>query len=265
MRALLTISCMVVAPLLPFAVGLAIGQDTCASAGRRLYLAIFPFATVFPEESFASTVVASSPSRDVDVGGGFDLLTQKLPEKDVVYPKSMKGNWICERSAVKVEGDTYQAESAYRCLGSKENLRPGSTEKFETRFIESPYFGASGVVLDRGFEIASRTQNTDSVQWNVDNPNLLEYGKTKILVVRRSVEEPNDKGFGFDELLRVDDLMVTRAIQVKRRYRRAFDENGNRIVEGLEIMKTFRVLDGVAGTEFPTATVKSQIRMAVKS
>ena len=33
------------------------------------------------------------------------------------------------------------------------------------------------------------------------------------------------------------------------------------VVEGLEIVKTYRVLDGVAGIEFPTSTTKSTLRL----
>ena len=33
------------------------------------------------------------------------------------------------------------------------------------------------------------------------------------------------------------------------------------VVEGLEIVKTFRVLDGVAGVEMPTSTAKSKLRL----
>ena len=96
----------------------------------------------------------------------------------------------------------------------------------------------------------------------MENPDVLEFdSKVKLVVVKRSVEPPTDKGFGSDELIRVEDGVTTRAIQVKRRYRRAFDDQGNRVVEGLEIIKTFRVLDGIAGTEFPTSTIKSQIRL----
>lgn len=43
--------------------------------------------------------------------------------------------------------------------------------------------------------------------------------------------------------------------QVKRQ--QAFDGAGNRVVAGLEIMNTFRVLDGVvAATEIPNSTTK---------
>mmetsp|Transcript_2993 Transcript_2993/g.8175 ORF Transcript_2993/g.8175 Transcript_2993/m.8175 type:complete len:224 (+) Transcript_2993:308-979(+) len=44
-------------------------------------------------------------------------------------------------------------------------------------------------------------------------------------------------------------------------HKSGYDDGGNRIVEGLEIMKTYRVLDGVAGTEMPTSTTKSMIRL----
>ena len=117
------------------------------------------------------------------------------------------------------------------------------------------------MVLDRGFEFSSRAMTKDVI-WTVEKPNSLELeNKLKLIVVKRAVEVPSDKGFGFDELIRVEDGITTRAIQVKRRYRRSFDEQGSRVIEGLEIMKTFRVLDGIAGTEFPTSTVKSQIRL----
>ena len=224
-----------------------------------------PFAIVLPgsiKESVASTIDLQRPPRDVDVGGGFDLLSYKEPANDVMYPKSIDGRWVCERVVIKVEGDNFQAESAYRSLGGKQqqNLQPGMKERYEIRYIESPFFGNSGVVLDRGYELASRTGATD-VRWDINSPNKLQYGNTKLSVVKRSVEVPNDQGFGFDELFSLVDPMVTRAIQIKRRYRRAYDEQGNRVIEGLEIMKTFRVLDGIAGTEMPTSTVKSHIKL----
>jgi hypothetical protein len=200
------------------------------------------------------------PSRDVDVGGGFDLLGgARLSEKDALYPEFIEGLWICERVVTQTEGDSFQAESAWRALGGGK-LQQNRAESFQTRFIRSPLVGDAGVVQDRGFEIASRAKSS-SVTWNENNPNELVYDKARLTVVQRTVEVPSDKGFGFNELYRVEDGPFTRAVQVKRRYRRAFDANGDRIVEGLEIMKTFRVLDGVAGTEFPTSTTKSQIRL----
>jgi hypothetical protein len=202
-----------------------------------------------------------SPPRDIDVGGGFDLLLERNVPGDVIYPSSMEGTWVCERVVAKVEGDSFQAEAAFRSLGGKSKLEPGVREQYQTRYIVSPILRSTAeVVADRGFEINSRNDSPE-VQWDVTEPNVLVHDKIKLRVVKRSVEPPTDQGFGFDELIRVDESLVTRAVQVKRRYRRAFDEQGNRVVEGLEIMKTFRVLDGVAGTEFPTSVTKSTIRM----
>ena len=174
----------------------------------------------------------------------------------------IEGRWTCERTVASVAGDKFQAGEAYRCLGGKANLlQEGSIELFETQYIDSPVIDISGVVVDRGFEISSRAKAND-VQWNVEKPNVLVFdNKVKLVVVKRSVEVPSDKGFGFDELLRVEDGSTTRAVQIKRRYRRSYDDQGNRVVEGLEILKTFRVLDGIAGIEFPTSTVKSSIRL----
>jgi hypothetical protein len=250
---------------LPFSDGLSMSKYGVYFLGRRGIVIFTPLAIVLPgsiKESVASTIETQRPPRDVDVGGGFDLLSYKEPaDKDVLYPKSVYGRWICEKVVAKVEGDAFQAESAHRSLGWKQqNLQPGMKERFETRYIESPFFGNSGVVLDRGYELASRTGAAD-VRWDVDRPNYLQHGNTKLSVVKRSVEVPNDQGFGFDELFSVVDPMVTRAVQIKRRYRRAYDAQGNRVIEGLEIMKTFRVLDGIAGTEMPTSTVKSQIKL----
>lgn len=201
-------------------------------------------------------------SRDVDVGGGFDLLSEsRLRESDVVYPISMDGLWSCERVVAVVEGDSFQAESAYKALGGG-NLKPGYTENFPTQFLKSSTAGNENyVVLDRGFDLKSRTKSSNDVAWTVEAPNTLSNKKVTITTVRRSVEKPDEKGFGFNELYRIDDGLVSRAVEVKRRYRRAFDADGNRVVEGLEIMKTYRVLDGIAGTEMPTSTTKTKLRL----
>lgn len=237
------------------------GLSPDTKVNRRAFLEVSPLLIASPAVSYAALPPAS---RDVEVGGGYDLLSERRGAAvgDVVYPKSMEGAWKCARTVARVEGDKFQAGEAYRCLGGKASpLQEGSTESFETQYISSPVIDIPGVVVDRGFEISSRTKIKD-VQWKVENPNSLEFdNKVKLVVVKRSVEVPSDQGFGFDELLRVEDGATTRAVQIKRRYRRAFDEQGNRVVEGLEIMKTFRVLDGIAGTEFPTSTVKSQIRL----
>jgi hypothetical protein len=237
------------------------GLSPDCKINRRVFLEVSPFLIASPKASFAALPPAS---RDVEVGGGYDLLSEKrgAAESDVIYPPSMEGPWNCERVVTRVEGDKFQAGEAYRCLGGVPSLlQEGSIEKFDTRYIGSPKIEIPGVVVDRGFELSSRVKTKD-VQWNVEKPNVLEFGnKVKLVVVKRSVEVPSDKGFGFDELIRVEDGITTRAVQVKRRYRRSYDDQGNRVVEGLEIMKTFRVLDGIAGTELPTSTVKSQLRL----
>lgn len=253
--------------MLPVILGIATfvfceGLSLDRPSSRRVFLEVSPVLIAAPAAGFAALPPAS---RDVDVGGGYDLLSERrgAAQGDAVYPKSMEGLWSCERTVARVEGDKFQAGEAYRCLGAgKSNqLQEGKTELFDTRYIFSPLIEDAGVVVDRGYEISSRAK-TNEIQWNVEQPNILKYdNKVKLVVVKRSVEVPSDKGFGFDELLRVEDGTTTRAVQVKRRYRRSFDEQGNRVVEGLEIMKTFRVLDGIAGTEMPTSTVKSQVRM----
>lgn len=233
---------------------------SCGCKRRSLLtLSTAPFLVLVPPVD----AVTATTDRDVDVGGGFDLLSNtRLTEKDAIYPPSMEGIWECDRTVVAVDGDTFQAEAAFRCLGgnTQSGLKVGKEESYQVRYVTSPSIGPSFVVADRGFEVTSRNKNSD-IDWRVDNPNVLRHGNTKLIVVRRSVEVPNDNGFGFDELIRVDDGMVTRCVQVKRRYRRGFDDSGNRLVDGLEIFKTFRVLDGIAGIEFPTSTTKSRIRL----
>jgi hypothetical protein len=236
---------------------------TSASAGRR------------PAFADSSSAPLALLSRDVDVGGGFDLMNPRRPlrARDVYYPQSMEGRWIVRRTVVKIDGDNFQASEAFRCLGyggGGGKLYDGMVETFDAMFVKpSATFNTNElerfVVADRGFETRSRSNSfndENQVEWSVDDPNTLKVGKSiRIEVVDRSVELPTDQGFGFDELLRIDDGMIIRAAQVKRRYRRSFDENGNRVVEGIELVKTFRVLDGIAGTEFPTSTVKSQLTL----
>ena len=53
---------------------------------------------------------------------------------------------------------------------------------------------------------------------------------------------------------------MSRLVRVKRRFRRAFAKDGRRVVEGLEIAKTYRVLDGVAEADLPTSSAKSTLR-----
>ena len=87
--------------------------------------------------------------------------------------------------------------------------------------------------------------------------------------MQRAVEPPSDKGWGSNELVRLTTaagsvfggFQVDYAARVQRRFRRAVADSGERVVEGLEIVKTYRVLDGVAGVEMPTSTTKSILRL----
>ena len=93
-------------------------------------------------------------------------------------------------------------------------------------------------------------------------------GSVELVVVERSAELPSQRGWGGSELYSITTAAgglfggskVQKAARVQRRYRRAFDTNGNRVVEGIEICKTYRVLDGVAGVEMPTSTTKSMLK-----
>jgi hypothetical protein len=216
------------------------------------------------------------------IGGGFDITSSTtIKGKDVIFPASMAGLWKCRRVVTSVEGDTGQAELAFKNLGGTGPIK--DIESFQTQFIlpkeelgvqntyEFESLDFPGVVLDRGFEMESRRSCRAS--WTIENPDLLRYendgSDVEIVVVQRKVEMPSDKGFGFSELYRITSSAggifgvntVQRAVRVQRRYRRALDEAGNRTVEGREIQKTYRVLDGIAGIEMPTSTTKSTIKL----
>ena len=86
------------------------------------------------------------------------------------------------------------------------------------------------------------------------------------------MEPQNNRGslVGSDELIRVTTRAtgpfntkfdVVYAARVQRRWRRSTTEEGDRVVEGLEVVKTYRVLDGIADVETPTSTVKSTLRL----
>lgn len=225
-------------------------------------------------------------SRVEGIGGGFDIRTPTTAEgQDVIYPASMVGPWKCSRIVISVEGDVGQAEKAWKLLGGG-NKGFREEERYTTRFIvpennlgvqnKYAFDGKEyeGSILDRGYEMSQRA-STETV-WRIDALNDLSYVEDKkgsnmvdIAVVQRKLELPNEKGWGFNELYRISSSAggafeknkVERAIRVQRRYRRAMDDAGNRTVEALEIMKTYRVLDGVAGIEMPTSTTKSQIRL----
>jgi hypothetical protein len=240
---------------------------------------VLPSRRIFLLSSSAAIGLAlpaqQASARNIDTGpGGVDLYSTLIRPssypKDVTYPLSIQGPWLVQRVVTSVEGDAFQAETAWRTLGGSGDFH--KTEKFLTRYLEqeqsSTLTGNDGserfTILDRGYERQARSSSSSSnLVWSQQNPDTLNTDKVEVAVVQRTAEPPTDEGFGYNELYRLSEgQLFQRAARVQRRYRRAFDEQtGNRIIEGLEIQKTFRVLDGIAGTEFPTSTTKSMIRM----
>lgn len=229
---------------------------------RRKFLLTFSPTLILPT---AANAVTSVRPRTVDVGGGVDIsadttTTVLSDPANLVFPASLQGRWSCQRTVVSVDGDFYQAQSAWKALGggaTNKNSFGSVPEQYETHLVTfGPY-----AVVDRGYEWSTRAKQTmDAVQWNRDQPNLLK-ANNEVAVVQRSVIVPNlEQGIvaGGQELIRITEGPFVRAALIKQRFRQGDSPD---VVEGLEIMKTFRVLDGVAGTEFPTSTTKSQIRL----
>ena len=213
---------------------------------------------------------ATSPIEEI--GGGLDVreISPKMrAATDVLYPPSIQGIWETQRMVTNAEGNIEQAKIVWSLLaGGKDPNGFRQAERFQSKFLLSEQQGTA-CILDRGFEMSSRSMGVASnIEWDSV---ILSYVKqpqqgskqTELAVVDRKLESPSDEGFGFNELVRITSPgSLPRVARVKRRYRRAFDpESGDRVIEGLEIVRTYRVLDGVAGIEMPTSTTKSQIRM----
>ena len=241
----------------------------------------------------ASSGTSPTTVRVEEVGGGFDLLSppsSAIKSSDIFYPSSMtETRWKVQRAITSVEGDSNQALVAWRSLGGGEEraFKDKLTEAYETKFLVAPdtikgadyvYEGKTvrSAILDRYFEVSHRIGGDTVANWDPtsDAPNTFMYNRNddevELVVVQRKIEPPSETGFGSDELVRIKSsaggafksLSVYRAARVRRRWRRGFDETtGKRVVDGLEIVTTYRVLDGVAGTEMPTSTAKSRIRM----
>ena len=246
---------------------------TLSRRARAALVALTPLRT--PADSFGS--VAGYAPRIEGIGGGADVLTQKPSVADVAYPPSLLGYWRVERQVVSVEGDAGQAQGAWLDLGGGADFR--ATEVFYTRFVPSPKLDGA-LVADRGFEIDSRLAGA-TVGWQAAAPDALSYVRrvggsaqiqgepTELAVVERS-SDLSDAGFGFNELVRVSSAagglfggaQLVKAARVKRKFRRAYADDGtSRQIEGLEIMTTYRCLDGVCGVEMPTSTTKSTLRL----
>ena len=238
---------------------------------------------VVPLEISSGTVV-----RVEEIGGGLDLLSPRpLAYSDVYYPSSMiDTDWKVQRIVNSVEGDLGQAALSWKLLGGSDERAFTSkvSEVYEANFIAPPetmkdaYYEYDGkllqaAILDRRCELSSRTGlSKASLHWDV-KCNSLDYTRNNdavnLTVVRRKNEPPTDSGFGSDEVYRIlssaggvfGGATVNRAARVRRRYRRGYDEvTGKRIVDCIEIVTTHRVLDGIAGLEFPTSTYKTRMR-----
>ena len=214
-----------------------------------------------------------------EIGGGFDLLSPPtIPTKDVYCPKSMSANlWRVQRIITDIEGDVGQANIIWQSLGggsNKDIFTKQQTEVYESKFI-IPNDNSNNSILDRGYELSSRnTDSSFSISYDPEiSPNDLSYtrsgsnsGIVSLKIVQRTVEPITDLGFGSDELYRIEESTnfgpkLYRAARVRRRFRRGYDEStGKRIVDGIEIVTTYRVLDGIAGIEMPTSTCKSRLR-----
>jgi len=272
-----------------------LSSSSSSSSRRRRILAGAASSLLLPSlvvDAAPVSVVPQPPpgfERVEGIGGGFDMLIDKpIADVDILYPPSLNGTWVCERQVTSVEGDTNQAQGAWKLLGGG----PGEDfqkveEKYYVRFVDlrrttdgimgldgKKYYGD---IFDRAYEMEERTGGAATVtRWDPRAPNILNYERdgvpaTELKVVQRKVELQKDKnGWGSNELIRVTtksnasllfNFDIIYATRVQRRWRRSTTEEGDRVVEGLEIVKTYRVLDGIAGIETPTSTVKSKIRL----
>lgn len=225
-----------------------------------------------------------------EVGGGLDLLSPKpLSASEVFYPSSMiDTRWKVQRVVTSVEGNLEQSALAWKLLGGSDERAFTSklTEGYEADFIAAPenmkdasytFDGKTmqSAILDRLSELSSRVGiEKGSIRLDTQN-NSIEYTRNKndgpinLTVVSRKIEPVTESGFGSDEIYRIYSSAggvfagtnVYRCARVRRRFRRGFDETtGKRILDGIEIVTTHRVLDGVAGIELPTSTCKSRLR-----
>lgn len=227
-----------------------------------------------------------------EVGGGFDLTSPPpLKYSDEIFPSSVAGEWHVRRAVTSVEVDRGQAELAWRVLGGGGGFGSSAdadafagkrSETYRTKFVvatngpgcayEFDGKTLTGIVCDRGYETSSRLNQRREeplvASWEISNPNRVAYGPVVLDVVQRSTAEINEMGFGSNELFRATTPLggltpgkVVRAVRVRRKFRRSFDPEGNRVIEGLEIVNTYRVLDGIAGVEMTTSTTKSVLRL----
>jgi len=247
-----------------------------------------------PQASQAATPLplqssSGAPVRIEELGSGLDLLSPKPITSEVYYASSMTDTkWRVQRVVTSVEGNLEQSALAWKLLGGSDEKAFTSklTEVYEADFIAAPegmkdatytFEGKTlqSAILDRSLELSSRIGiDKGSIQLDTLN-NSFEYtrnnneGPVNLTVVSRKIEPPTESGFGSDEVYRIlssaggifAGTNVYRCARVRRRFRRGFDEStGKRILDGIEIVTTHRVMDGVAGIEMPTSTCKTRLR-----
>jgi len=255
---------------------------------------VFASSSLFlPQKCEAATPLPLQTSsgaqvRIEELGGGFDILSPKpLSASEVYYPSSMiDTKWRVQRVVTSVEGNLEQSALTWKLLGGSDERAFTSklTEVYEADFIAAPEnmkdatYTFEGkpmrpAILDRSLELSSRVGIDKGLIQLDTQSNTLEYtrnnneGQVNLTIVARKIEPPTEEGFGSDEIYRILSSAggifanVYRCARVRRRFRRGFDEStGKRILDGIEIVTTHRVLDGVAGIELPTSTCKTRLR-----
>ena len=259
-------------------------MSTIASSSIFLPQASQAATTPPPLQSSSGT-----PVRIEELGSGLDLLSPKPMTSEVYYPSSMiDTKWRVQRVVTSVEGNLEQSALAWKLLGGSDERAFTSklTEVYEADFIAAPETMTDAIytfegktmqaaILDRSLELSSRVGIDKSSIILDTQTNSIEYtrsnneGPVNLTVVSRKIEPPTESGFGSDEIYRIlssaggvfAGTNVYRCARVRRRFRRGFDEStGKRILDGLEIVTTHRVMDGVAGIEMPTSTCKTRLR-----
>jgi len=187
----------------------------------------------------------------IDVGGGSDLRLMGKKITPLILPIDMEGSWKVTRTVMDIQGDKYQAESVYKALGGSASFKVGSTETYRMRAKKGSDGGP--LIWDWPTELESRLQKP-VVYDLLSQPNVISYDSTKISIVQRTF--PN-KGIGSNDLVYIQQPPFERAALIKTRYR----STDSGYYQGIEQVQTFRVLDGVAGTELPTSISKYALEL----
>ena len=242
-----------------------VGGASSVFAPRSLLVGVVGVSSVFLPPPLLVSAYPTDPPRVPGVGLGFDLLQPSSASQVPLWPESMKGSWTVTRTVVGVDGDKGQAGSAWSCIGGGSTLSLGSIERYKAEFIEPPEGVSSkvtytvegeqvrGVISDLAFEIASRS-NSKAAYRPVEDWRRVYFTKDSkdyvLEVVLSDVMLPNPQGWGSNELIKItaptpssilgSGGAITRCARVQRKFRRGYNESGARVVEGIEVIKTYR-------------------------